>query len=202
MTLTLLSRTVGADRVVDEFHVWFKHTHEIPWMLPGVPPTDKRVEVLVVSIVALKGGKIYHEHVYWDQASVLYQIGLLEPKLGPVTSKKTGVERLPVVGREAARRVLRSWEDEEDGAANNKLITGWGGSAFESGEKGGEDESEANTKPTGGVQGAAKREQTNGGNPPTIQKIRKEPQQQTSSHKTDATTSKDAAIKDQGRKSK
>lgn len=129
MRITLLSRTIGTDRVVDEMHIRFKHTHEMPWILPGVPPTNKKVEVLVVSIVTIRGGKICHEHVYWDQASVLLQIGLLEPKLGPVVSGKTGVERLPVVGKEAARRVLRGWDSEEEGEADNDLIPHWDGAA-------------------------------------------------------------------------
>jgi hypothetical protein len=65
LTMRLLSRTVGADRVVDEMLVTFKHTQEIPWMLPGVPPTNKEVEVALVSVVAIRGGKLFHEHIYW-----------------------------------------------------------------------------------------------------------------------------------------
>ncbi|KAK1574186.1 dienelactone hydrolase [Colletotrichum navitas] len=125
MKLTLISRTIGTDRVVDEVHVRFKHTEEMPWILPGVPATNKRVEVLVVSIVGLRGGKLYHEHVYWDQASVLVQIGLLDPKLIPDAARKNGVQRLPVVGREAARRVLKGWDPDEEGEADNGLIPGW-----------------------------------------------------------------------------
>jgi hypothetical protein len=71
MRIRLLSRTVGADRVVDEMYVYFRHTQEIPWMLPGVAPTDKEVEVIVVSVVCIRGGKLYHEHIHWDQATVL-----------------------------------------------------------------------------------------------------------------------------------
>ncbi|KAI8626595.1 dienelactone hydrolase [Xylariaceae sp. FL1651] len=123
--LTLLSRTVGGDRVVDELHVAFKHTQEMPWILPGVPPTNKRVEVIVVSIVTLRGGKLYHEHVYWDQASVLVQTGLLDPKLVPDKAKERGVKKLPVVGREGARRLIRGFDDEEDGEADNELLPGW-----------------------------------------------------------------------------
>ncbi|KAH7311366.1 dienelactone hydrolase [Stachybotrys elegans] len=128
MKLTLLSRTIGADRVVDELHMTFKHTEPIPWMLPGVPATDKRVEVIIVSIVVVRGGKLYHEHVYWDQASVLMQVGLLDPKLVPEPVKKLGVERLPVVGRKAARRILRGWDAAEEGEADNALIPEWRGS--------------------------------------------------------------------------
>ncbi|KAG9253678.1 uncharacterized protein F5Z01DRAFT_154466 [Emericellopsis atlantica] len=112
--VTLLSRTIGVDRVVDEMHIRFKHTQEVPWMLPDVPATNKKVEILVVSIVALKGGKLYQEHVYWDQASVLMQIGLLDPKLLPQTAKDLGVDRLPVVGRKAARRILSEFDSEEE----------------------------------------------------------------------------------------
>ncbi|KAI0394190.1 hypothetical protein F5Y17DRAFT_273118 [Xylariaceae sp. FL0594] len=123
--LRLLSRTAGADRVVDELYLSLMHTQEIPWLLPGVPPTGKRVEIAVVSIVALRGGKICHEHVYWDQASVLAQVGLLHPVNGvPEKFREKGVRRLPVVGRSAARRLLRGF-DGEDGEADNELIPGW-----------------------------------------------------------------------------
>ncbi|KAK4168340.1 hypothetical protein QBC43DRAFT_228940 [Cladorrhinum sp. PSN259] len=120
LQLTLLSRTVGVDRVVDEMYVTFKHTQEMPWILPGVLPTNKRVEIVLVSIVTLKGGKLHHEHVYWDQASVLVQVGLLDPKLLPQAAKDSGVERLPVVGKKAARRVFACGSEEEE--ADNQLI--------------------------------------------------------------------------------
>jgi hypothetical protein len=122
--LTLLSRTIGADRVVDELHLTFKHTQEMPWILPSVPPTSKRVEIALVSIVTLRGGKLCHEHVYWDQASVLVQVGLLDPHLVPESFGGDGLKKLPVVGRTAARRLLRGFEDE-DGEADNELIPGW-----------------------------------------------------------------------------
>jgi carboxymethylenebutenolidase len=64
------------------------------WMLPGVPPTGKRVEVALVAIVGFRDGKLAHEHIYWDQASVLVQIGLLDPA------------QLPVAGVESAHKVL------------------------------------------------------------------------------------------------
>lgn len=125
MKITLLSRTIGADRVVDEMHLQFKHTEEIPWILPGVPATNKKVEIMMVSIVALRGGKLYNEHVYWDQASVLVQVGLLDPKLVPDAGKEMGVERLPIVGRQAARRFMKRQDDDNQGEADNKLIPGW-----------------------------------------------------------------------------
>jgi carboxymethylenebutenolidase len=85
---------VGHDQIVDELVISFTHTMEIEWMLPGVPPTGRPVEVAFAVIVGVKDGKISHEHIYWDQASVLAQIGLLNP------------DGLPVVGAESARRVL------------------------------------------------------------------------------------------------
>ncbi len=89
-----VSRTVGTDQVVDELVISFTHTTVIDWMLPGIAPTGKFVEVAFAVIVGIKDGKISHEHIYWDQASVLVQIGLLNPK------------GLPVVGAESARKVL------------------------------------------------------------------------------------------------
>jgi hypothetical protein len=120
--MRLLSRTIGADRVVDELHMSFKHSQSMPWILPGIPATDRQVEVIVISIVCIRGGKLYSEHVYWDQASVLLQVGLLDPKLMPERWKGKGVHRLPVFGQEAARRIL----DGDDGRPMNELVPGWG----------------------------------------------------------------------------
>ncbi len=88
-----VARTVGDDRVVDEIIHKFTHTIEMPWILPGVPPTGKRVEVAVVVVVQFKDGKIAGERVYWDQASVLAQVGLID------------AEQLPAMGIEASRKV-------------------------------------------------------------------------------------------------
>lgn len=96
----LLSRTISTSRIVDELLLSFTHTAVLPWILPNIPPTGKRVEVVVVSIVCIKGGKLESERVYWDQASVLVQVGLLDPALLPKGTK--GVKRLPVVGKEGA----------------------------------------------------------------------------------------------------
>ncbi|MGJ7575074.1 dienelactone hydrolase family protein [Variovorax sp. RB2P76] len=92
--LVPISRTVGATQVVDEMLFSFTHTTEIPWMLPGIAPTGKRVEVPLLAVINFRGDKLYHEHIYWDQASVLVQVGLLDPKL------------LPVAGVETARKLL------------------------------------------------------------------------------------------------
>ena len=83
--LTPISRTVGVDRLVDEFIFKFTHDIVMDWMLPGIPPTHKRVEVPFVVIVQFEGDKLAHEHIYWDQATVLAQLGLLEPGNLPIS---------------------------------------------------------------------------------------------------------------------
>ena len=92
-----ISRTIGADRVVDEMLFCFTHDIEIDWMLPGIAPTGRYVEIPLVAIVCFRGDKLYHEHIYWDQASVLVQIGKLDPKGLPIagieTAQKAGQRR-------------------------------------------------------------------------------------------------------------
>ncbi len=92
--MTSVSRTVGEDRVVEELFISFTHTAVIDWLLPGVAPTGKAVEMAVAVIVGFEGDRISHEHIYWDQAGVLAQIGLLD------------AAGLPVTGAESARKVL------------------------------------------------------------------------------------------------
>ena len=87
--LTPISRTVGDNQLVDEMIFSFTHTQEMPWMLPGLQPTNRRVEVPLVVIVRFRDGKLAHEHIYWDQASVLKQIGLLDNSSLPVFGAET-----------------------------------------------------------------------------------------------------------------
>jgi carboxymethylenebutenolidase len=92
--MTSVSSTVGDTQIVDELFISFTHTTVIDWLLPGVAPTGKPVEMAVAVVVGFKDDKITHEHIYWDQAGVLVQVGLLDPK------------GLPVTGAESARKVL------------------------------------------------------------------------------------------------
>src|SRR5438128_388095 len=94
--MTPVSRTIGEDQLVDEMVFKFTHSIRMDWMLPGVAPTGKRVVVPLVAIVRFREGKLAHEHIYWDQASVLVQIGLID------------AAKLPVAGVESARKVLDS----------------------------------------------------------------------------------------------
>ena len=84
-----ISRTVGDERLVDEMIFRFTHTIEMDWMLPGVAPTGKRVECPLVVIVHFRDGKLANEHIYWDQASVLVQLGLIDAAGLPVAGAET-----------------------------------------------------------------------------------------------------------------
>ncbi len=88
-TLTPVSRTVGEDQVVDERIFSFTHTSEVDWMLPGVAPTGRRVEIPLVATVRFVDGKVAREHIYRDQASVLARVGLLSPEGPPVAGDET-----------------------------------------------------------------------------------------------------------------
>jgi len=89
-----VSRTVGWDQVVDELILSFTHDVPLEFMLPGIKPTGKHVELPTVVVMKFENGKIAHEHIYWDQASLLVQVGLLDPKA------------VPAVGVEQARKLL------------------------------------------------------------------------------------------------
>ena len=122
MRTKLLSRTVGSDKIIDEMLISFTHTQEIPWLLPGVPPTEKYIEVVLVSVVKIIGGKLESERLHWDQASVLVQAGLLDARLGAIGLGESGIRRLPIVGAEASRIALGG---DERAVALNELIPEW-----------------------------------------------------------------------------
>src|SRR5262245_1765704 len=79
--LDSLSQTFGNDRIVEEFVVRFTHTLDMGWMLPGVPPTGRKAEFVLGGIIQFQAGKIAHEHIHWDQATVLSQLGVLDSPL-------------------------------------------------------------------------------------------------------------------------
>jgi carboxymethylenebutenolidase len=93
--VTPISRTIGKDQVVDEFILSFTHDTQWDYLLPGIPPTGKAVELAHVVVMKFENGKVAHEHIWWDQASLLVQVGLLDPT------------NLPVAGIEQARALLR-----------------------------------------------------------------------------------------------
>jgi carboxymethylenebutenolidase len=99
-TVTPISRTIGKDQVVDEMILRFTHDTQWDYLLPGIPPTGKRVEIPHVVVMKFENGKVAHEHIWWDQASLLVQVGLLDPA------------NLPVAGAEQARNLLRVAQGE------------------------------------------------------------------------------------------
>ncbi|KAM0298067.1 hypothetical protein ACHAPM_008763 [Fusarium culmorum] len=122
--LDLISRTIGIDRVVDEFLFKFTHNQEIPWMLPGVPPTNIKAEVPFTAVVNIRGDRLYHEHISWDQGTLLRQLGLL-PEYLPFPyalpdgkTSESGFEyRLPVAGKETAIKMK-----DRHGVASNQMF--------------------------------------------------------------------------------
>ena len=103
-TVTLISRTIGKDQVVDELIVSFTHDTQWDYLLPEIPPTGKRVELPHVVVMKFENGKVAHEHVWWDQGSLLVQVGLLDST------------NLPVAGLEQARALLRIARGQKDGS--------------------------------------------------------------------------------------
>jgi len=99
--VTPISRTIGKDQVVDELIVSFTHDTQWDYLLPGIPPTGKRVELPHVVVMRFENGKIAHEHIWWDQASLLVQVGLLDPA------------NLPVAGVDQARKLLNIAEGQQ-----------------------------------------------------------------------------------------
>jgi carboxymethylenebutenolidase len=91
--ISSVSLTVGDDQIAEEVILTFTHDREMPWLLPGIPPTGRRVEIPQLAVVAVRDGKIAHEHIWWDQASVLAQVGLLDP------------QRVPAFGADTATRL-------------------------------------------------------------------------------------------------
>ena len=92
-----ISRTIGKDQIVDELIISFTHDIEIPAMIPRIPPTGKYIELPIVVVMKFKGNKIAHEHIYWDQASLLKQLGLLD---FTITNNV-----LPIIGIEQSKKL-------------------------------------------------------------------------------------------------
>ncbi|KAM0715805.1 hypothetical protein Q7P37_008319 [Cladosporium fusiforme] len=112
--LELVSRTIGIDRVIDEFIYKFTHDREIDWLLPGVPPTHQKAEIPFTAVVNIRGDRLYHEHIWWDQGTALRQLGLMPEYLpfpyplpaGSSVPEGAKVEyRVPVLGVQTADKL-------------------------------------------------------------------------------------------------
>ncbi|KAG0645135.1 hypothetical protein D0Z07_9068 [Hyphodiscus hymeniophilus] len=124
--LELVSRTVGVDRVIDEFIFSFTHDKVIDWLIPGIPPTGKHVRIPFTSVVNVRGDRLYNEHIAWDQATVLRQLGLLPDYLPfpyPLPDGRTPAKgkrfeyRVPTAGVETAMKL----EDPSSVDSNDML---------------------------------------------------------------------------------
>ncbi|UPX11820.1 Carboxymethylenebutenolidase [Ascochyta rabiei] len=124
--LSLVSRTVGTDRVIDEFVFSLTHDKEVPWLLPGIPPTGRKLEIPFTSVVAMRGDRLCHEHISWDQGTALTQLGLL-PEYVPFRHAIDGKEagegkryevKLPVAGAETGRKLV------DEGSEESNLLMG------------------------------------------------------------------------------
>ena len=116
-----ISRTIGSNRLVDEMIFRFTHSLEMDWMLPGIAPTGKKVEVGLVVVIHSRDGRLASEHIYWDQASVLVQIGLLEgsdlPVAGIESTKKLADKSLP--SNQLIERARRSQRTRDQARRND-----------------------------------------------------------------------------------
>src|SRR5919197_3746643 len=108
-----ISRTVGKDRVVDELILKFTHDREIKFMIPGIAPTGKYVELPHVVVMKFKGNKIAHEHIYWDQASLLAQIGVLDADKLPVAGIQQS-KRLQALAAKAPNEIISKQQKNND----------------------------------------------------------------------------------------
>jgi len=102
--LELLTRTVGQNRLIDGFALSRTHSVQMDWFAPGIAPTGRRLRVPHVGIIAFEDGRIASEHIYWDQATVMLRLGILD-------------EGLPALGGDQADRLLHPH------APANALIT-------------------------------------------------------------------------------
>ena len=78
LEMKLTNRVVAADQLVEELRLRFTHSKRMEWFLPGVPPTNRMVDIDLVVVVQFRGDKLACERIYWDQATVLRQVGLLK----------------------------------------------------------------------------------------------------------------------------
>lgn len=98
------------------------HDRTIDWLLPGVPPSGRKLAIPMMSVVNVRGDRLYHEHIWWDQAGVLKQVGAIPACLPYPLPDGKQILRLPVAGAEAAALLA----DETAGTSNEMLGSAWG----------------------------------------------------------------------------
>ncbi|RAQ40996.1 carboxymethylenebutenolidase [Aspergillus flavus] len=125
--LELVSRTVGIDRVVDEFVFCLTHDKPVDWLIPGIPPTGKELRIPFMAVVNIRGDRLYHEHITWDQLTVLFQLGLM-PEYLPIPydlpnrpdshAGPTLEYRVPGAGAQTADKMV-----DESSVASNEMFS-------------------------------------------------------------------------------
>ncbi|KAF3001235.1 hypothetical protein E8E13_002641 [Curvularia kusanoi] len=118
--LELVSRSIAIDRVIDEFIFSFTHDRELDWLVPGIPPTNLKVQVPFSAVVNIRGDRLYHEHISWDQGSVLRQLGLLPEYLPFPHALPDG--RKPAPGKSFEYKVPVAGTDTADKMRDRNLV--------------------------------------------------------------------------------
>ncbi|KAF9008825.1 hypothetical protein BDQ17DRAFT_1349009 [Cyathus striatus] len=112
--LQVISRTVGPDRVIDEFIYHITHDRTVDWLLPGVPPTGQKLSIPMMAVVNIRGDRLYNEHIWWDQGTTLRQVGILPEHVPyPAESMNTTL-RLPIAGKECANMLNNESSEESN----------------------------------------------------------------------------------------
>ncbi|RDB20497.1 hypothetical protein Hypma_012461 [Hypsizygus marmoreus] len=119
--MQIVSRTVGPDRVVDEFIYTFTHDRVVDWLLPGVPPSGRKMSIPMMAVVNIRGDRLYNEHIWWDQGTALRQAGILPTHVPYATPEGSQALRLPVAGAECAAMLV----DEANGRSNEMFGSDW-----------------------------------------------------------------------------
>nr|XP_031864425.1 uncharacterized protein CI109_000339 [Kwoniella shandongensis]KAA5531497.1 hypothetical protein CI109_000339 [Kwoniella shandongensis] len=118
---TMVSRCVGLDRIAEEFTFSFTHDQMVDWLLPGVPPTGKQINIPMNAFVSIRGDRLYHEHISWDQATAYRQVGLLSSHVQFRNAEMSGQLRLPTSdGNDAANMLMTV------GAVQSNQMMSWG----------------------------------------------------------------------------
>lgn len=92
--------------------------------IPGIPPTGKKLRIPFTAVVNIRGDRLYHEHIAWDQLTVLFQLGLMPEYLpfpypvgGHASTGKKLEYRVPGAGHEVANKLV-----DENAVASNGMF--------------------------------------------------------------------------------
>ena len=72
--------------------VSFTHDRELPWLLPGIAPTGRSVDVLAVSVVVVRRSAVEKHRTLWDMTTLLAQLGVEQTQIGPARQARAWAE--------------------------------------------------------------------------------------------------------------